>query len=100
MNARFSFFSLVAFALATAFPQAAEPPAVNKNAQKTLLFFGDSLTAGFGLDEPAAEAFPALIQKKIAAARLPWRVVNAGLSGETSSGGLRRVEWVLRQPAD
>lgn len=65
---------------------------------KTLLFFGDSLTAGYGLDP--AEAYPALIQKKIDEAHLPWRVVNAGLSGETTSGGLRRLDWVLRQPVD
>jgi acyl-CoA thioesterase-1 len=67
---------------------------------RTVVFFGDSLTAGYGLDDPADEAYPALIQKKITAAHLPWRVVNAGLSGETSSGGLRRVEWILRQPVD
>ena len=64
---------------------------------KTLLFFGDSLTAGLGLEDPSVQAFPALIQKKIDAAGLPWRVVNAGLSGETSAGGLRRVDWILRQ---
>jgi acyl-CoA thioesterase-1 len=64
---------------------------------KTLLFFGDSLTAGYGLEDPSAQAFPALIQKKIDATGLPWRVVNAGLSGETSAGGLRRVDWILRQ---
>lgn len=67
---------------------------------KTLVFFGDSLTAGHGLDDPGTEAFPALIQKKIDADHLPWRVVNAGLSGETSAGGLRRVDWILRQPVD
>jgi len=64
----------------------------------TIVFFGDSLTAGYGLAVPGAQAFPALIQKKIDDARLPWRVVSAGLSGETTSGGLRRVDWVLRQP--
>ena len=67
---------------------------------KTVIFFGDSLTAGYGLEEPAAEAFPALIQQKITASRLSWRVVNAGLSGETTAGGLRRVDWILRQPVD
>lgn len=67
---------------------------------KTLVFFGDSLTAGYGLDDPAADAFPARIAEKIDAAQLPYRVVNAGLSGETSAGGLRRVDWVLRQPID
>ena len=69
-------------------------------APKTIVFFGDSLTAGFGLAEPAEQAFPALIQKKIDADQLVWRVVSAGLSGETTSGGLRRVDWVLRQPID
>jgi acyl-CoA thioesterase-1 len=66
----------------------------------TLVFFGDSLTAGYGLDDPATDAYPALIQQKIDAAHLAWRVVNAGLSGETTAGGLRRVEWILRQPVD
>jgi acyl-CoA thioesterase-1 len=69
-------------------------------AQRTLIFFGDSLTAGHGLDDPANEAFPGLIQKKIEASGRDWRVVNAGLSGETSAAGLRRVDWILRQPVD
>ena len=67
---------------------------------QTLVVFGDSLTAGSGLDDPFTDAFPAVIQKKIEEATLPYRVVNAGLSGETSAGGLRRVDWVLRQPID
>jgi acyl-CoA thioesterase-1 len=65
---------------------------------KTLLFFGDSLTAGYGVDPD--EAYPALIQRKIDDAGRPWRVVNAGLSGETTAGGLRRLDWILRQPVD
>ncbi len=65
---------------------------------KTLVFFGDSLTAGAGVDP--TEAYPAVIGRKLAAASLPWRVVNAGLSGETTAGGLRRLAWVLRQPVD
>ncbi|QYM79401.1 arylesterase [Horticoccus luteus] len=69
-------------------------------APKTIVFFGDSLTAGYGLDAPEREAFPALIQQRIAAAHLPYRVVNAGVSGETTAGGLRRIDWVLRQPVD
>jgi acyl-CoA thioesterase-1 len=68
--------------------------------EKTLLFFGDSLTAGAGLEDPLAQAFPALIERKIHDAGLAWRVVNAGLSGETSAGGLRRVDWILRQRVD
>ena len=66
--------------------------------RRTVLFLGNSLTAGFGV--PQDSAFPALIQAKIDSAGLPWRVVNGGLSGETSAGGLRRVEWYLEQPID
>ena len=73
----------------------APPPA-----GRTIVFFGDSLTAGYGLPDPETQSYPALIQRKIDAERLPWRVVNAGLSGETTAGGLRRVDWVLRQPLD
>lgn len=57
---------------------------------------GTSLTAGYGLDP--ADAFPALIQGKLDAAGLPYRVVNAGVSGETSAGALRRLDWLLKQP--
>jgi acyl-CoA thioesterase-1 len=60
------------------------------------LFVGTSLTAGYGLDDPE-QAFPALIQKKLDAAGLRYRAVNAGVSGETSAGALRRIEWLLRQ---
>ncbi len=67
---------------------------------RTLVFFGDSLTAGLGLENPGVESYPALIAGKIAAAGLPWRVVNAGVSGETSAGGERRIDWVLQQPVD
>jgi acyl-CoA thioesterase-1 len=69
-------------------------------ADHTLLFFGDSLTAGYGLADPGSQAFPAVIQRKIDAAHLPWHVVNSGLSGETSAGGLRRIDWVLNQKVD
>ncbi len=56
--------------------------------------------ANFGLPDPDTEAYPARIQQKIDADHLPWHVVNAGLSGETSAGGLRRVDWVLKQRVD
>ena len=75
-------------------------PAARAAEPKGVMFFGDSLTAGYGLEDPEAEAFPALIRGKIEAAHLPWRVVSAGLSGETSAGGLRRIAWVLRGPVD
>jgi len=61
-----------------------------------VLFLGTSLTAGYGLDP--SEAYPAAIQRKIDAAGLRYRAVNAGVSGETSAGALRRLDWVLRQP--
>ena len=61
---------------------------------ETILFIGDSITAGYGLDR--ADAYPALIGEKIVARGLPYEVVNAGVSGDTTSGGLRRIEWVLR----
>ncbi len=60
-----------------------------------ILFVGTSLTAALGLDP--AEGFPALIQQKLDAAGLGYRVVDAGVSGETSAGALRRMDWLLRQ---
>jgi acyl-CoA thioesterase-1 len=65
---------------------------------KAILFFGDSLTAGYGLDP--SQAFPALIQEKINTRGWNFRVINAGLSGETTAGGLRRIDWVLQRPVD
>jgi acyl-CoA thioesterase I len=70
--------------------------AVETEGERTILFLGTSLTAGLGL--PTEEAFPALVQQKVDSAGLPFRVVNAGVSGETSAGALRRVDWLLRQP--
>jgi acyl-CoA thioesterase-1 len=64
----------------------------------TILFLGDSLTAGFGLEE--REAFPSLIKEKIEAEHLPFEVINAGVSGDTSAGGLRRLAWLLQRPID
>jgi acyl-CoA thioesterase I len=68
------------------------------NTPKVILFFGDSLTAGYGLSQD--EAFPALIEKKFNKRGKSAKVVNAGLSGETSAGGLSRLDWILRQPVD
>ncbi|WP_207494820.1 arylesterase [Aridibaculum aurantiacum] len=65
---------------------------------RNILFFGNSLTAGYGLDP--SEAFPSLIQQKIDSADLPYKVVNAGVSGETSAGGKGRIDWILKQPVD
>lgn len=64
----------------------------------TVLFFGTSLTAGYGLQPD--QAYPAVVQRIAAEAGLPITAVNAGLSGETSAGALRRIDWVLQRPAD
>jgi acyl-CoA thioesterase-1 len=65
---------------------------------KTIMFFGDSLTAGYGLSPE--EAFPNLLEKKLKENGKDCKVINAGLSGETTAGGLSRIDWVLRQPID
>jgi acyl-CoA thioesterase-1 len=63
-----------------------------------VVFLGDSLTAGLGVD--AAHAYPALIQDRLRAAGYPHLVVNAGVSGDTSAGGLRRLDWSLKGRVD
>jgi len=74
--------------------KAAVPSAKKKN----ILFFGTSLTAGYGLDP--TEAYPALIQNRIDSLKMPYNVINGGLSGETSAGGKGRIDWLLKQPVD
>ena len=66
--------------------------------KKVILFFGDSLTAGYGLS--TEEAFPAISEKLLLKSGKMVKVVNAGLSGETSAGGLSRIDWILRHPID
>ncbi|WFB64670.1 arylesterase [Sphingobacterium sp. WM] len=66
---------------------------------KRILFFGNSLTAGLGLDDQSL-AFPALIQQKIDSLKLPYTCINAGLSGETSAGGKDRIDWLLKEKVD
>ncbi len=70
----------------------------SKKGAKTILFFGNSLTAGYGLE--TEESFPSLIQDKLDSLNLDYEVINAGLSGETTSGGKNRLEWVLNQKVD
>lgn len=67
-----------------------------KASTKTILCFGDSITAGYGLDN-SDDAYPALLQQKIDSIGLNYTVVNSGLSGETSAGGKSRIDWVLNQ---
>ncbi|MDB4904827.1 MAG: tesA [Mucilaginibacter sp.] len=71
----------------------------DSSSEKNILFFGDSLTAGYGLDDPS-EAFPGVVQNKIDSAKLPYKVTNAGVSGETSAGGKGRISWILKQKVD
>lgn len=67
--------------------------------KKTILCFGDSITAGYGLDD-INDAYPAIIQSKIDSLGLSYEVVNSGLSGETTAGGRRRIQWILNQDID
>lgn len=66
--------------------------------QGTIVAVGDSLTAGYGVKEE--DAYPAQLEKKLRAAGYRWRVINAGISGETSSGALSRINWVLKLKPD
>jgi len=77
-------------------PTPATPPTPPTSSIPAILFLGTSLTAGYGLEE--SEAYPALIQLKVDSSGLSYRVVNAGVRGETSAGGLRRIDWLLEQP--
>ena len=69
-----------------------------KDARKTILFVGTSLTAGYGIDPQ--QAYPALIQRKLDSLGYDYEAVNAGVSGETSSGAVHRMDWLMKQPFD
>ena len=77
---------------------AQDAPDATDGGKKRIVVLGDSITAGYGLDPQ--EAYPALLQKKIETASLPYTVTNAGVSGDTTAGGLRRVAWALGKGAD
>jgi acyl-CoA thioesterase-1 len=68
------------------------------DARKRVVILGDSIAAGYGVDPD--EAYPAVLQRKIDEAKLPYTIVNAGVSGDTTAGGLRRLDWILKQPLD
>lgn len=76
-----------------------ETETTEESSNKTILFFGDSITAGYGLDD-TNDAFPGIIQSKIDSLELNYVVVNSGLSGETSAGGKSRIDWILNQDID
>ncbi|MFA4870662.1 MAG: arylesterase [Pedobacter sp.] len=65
---------------------------------KQIIFFGDSLTAGYGLRSAPTESFPALLQQKINQSGFPYQIINAGISGDTTQSALYRLEKVLRSP--
>ncbi|SHN17012.1 acyl-CoA thioesterase-1 [Cyclobacterium lianum] len=73
----------------------ANPEVEDQRERKTVLFFGNSLTAGYGIEED--EAFPALIQTRLDSLDLDYRVINGGLSGETTASGLSRLDWFLEE---
>ena len=76
-----------------------EQVSTTKTESKTILCFGDSITAGYGLDD-SNDAFPAVVQQKIDSLGLNYTVINSGLSGETTAGGKSRISWILNQPID
>ena len=82
----------------TSAPGAGNPATSAAAHTKTIVFFGNSLTAGYGVNPD--QSFPALIGRRIDSLHLPYTVVNAGVSGETSADGRTRIAWVLRQPVD
>lgn len=80
-------------------PESQPPGDATGDDRPTIVFVGTSLTAGLGLPDPD-EAYPALIQTKIDSLGLNYRVVNAGVSGETSAGALKSIGWLMRSPAN
>jgi acyl-CoA thioesterase-1 len=95
------FFTTIGIFLSTAWVLCNAEPATTTGAahRSRIVLLGDSITAGFGLDD-SAKSYPALLQAKIDQAGLPYEIVNAGVSGDTTAGGLRRVDWVLSRGAD
>jgi len=69
-----------------------------ENDKKIIVFFGNSLSAAYGIE--ATQGFVGLTAQRIDSLGLPYEIVNAGLSGETTAGGKTRIEWILRQPVD
>ena len=82
-------------------PGAKAPPPSNaafRPEERVIVAFGDSLTAGLGV--PPEETYPARLQEKLALSGYRYRVINAGVSGDTTAGGVRRVDWVLKSKPD
>lgn len=96
MKRKVVFFLLIFFLLGTVEDPGRRtvPGAQAQGRERVIVAFGDSLTAGLGV--PASEGYPAVLEEKLKEAGYSYRVVNSGVSGETTAGGLRRVDWVLR----
>jgi acyl-CoA thioesterase-1 len=77
-------------------PAGSRTPPAREDSRRRIVFLGTSLTAGLGLDPSLA--YPALVQQKLDSAGLPYVAVNAGVSGETSAGARRRIDWLMREP--
>lgn len=80
-------------------PESTQPAKPEADKKKTIVFFGNSLTAGYGLTN-VKDGYVSLIQQRLDSLGLPYHAVNAGLSGETSAGGNDRVDWVIKTPVD
>ncbi|MBU2929336.1 arylesterase [Winogradskyella psychrotolerans] len=76
-----------------------EETTTTESTTKTILCFGDSITAGYGLDD-TNDAFPGILQQKIDSLDLNYTVINSGVSGETTAGGKGRIDWILNQDID
>jgi len=74
-------------------------PSATNTTTKNILCFGDSITAGYGLDD-SEDAYPAVLQRKIDSLHLAYTVINSGVSGETTAGGRSRIDWVIKQQID
>ena len=92
-------FVLIFFLLCSTQVLANEPAQSKRADQMRIVFLGDSLTAGFGLEDPAL-AYPSLIGQELKRRGIEAEIVNGGISGDTTAGGLRRVEWLLSKGAD
>jgi acyl-CoA thioesterase-1 len=94
-----AFQGILSFGIASEV-QGAETPVKSQQqtSQKSIVFLGDSLTAGYGLS--AAQAFPGVVQEKVRQQNLNWKVVNAGVSGDTTAGGVARLNWIYKAPVD
>ncbi|WP_373495335.1 arylesterase [Aquiflexum sp.] len=102
MNYKFSFYILIIIFSFSCNQKPAEKTIQNpnqilesSNSKKLILFFGNSLSAGYGID--AEDAFPGLVAQRIDSLELNYRVVNGGLSGETTASGLSRLDWFLEE---